>query len=77
MIFQVNQLSLDKTIKLVISPKVILDNLLKDWLLEDIGRGDRTTSGLFVGDEVILEIGHWLVKEIGVITGLAIAARVF
>ncbi|WP_293160773.1 hypothetical protein [Okeania sp. SIO2C9] len=52
MIFQVNQLSLDKTIKLVISQKVILDNLLKDWLLEDIGRGDRTTYGLFVGYEV-------------------------
>ncbi|MDE5069483.1 MAG: nicotinate-nucleotide diphosphorylase (carboxylating), partial [Trichodesmium sp. St18_bin3_1_1] len=32
----------------VIPPKIILDNLLKDWLLEDIGRGDRTTSGLLL-----------------------------
>ncbi|NES08205.1 MAG: nicotinate-nucleotide diphosphorylase (carboxylating), partial [Okeania sp. SIO2F4] len=44
--------------KAVIPPKIILDNLLKDWLLEDIGRGDRTTSGLFVGDEIILGTGH-------------------
>ncbi len=63
--------------KAVIPPKIILDNLLKDWLLEDIGRGDRTTSGLFVGDEIILGTGHWLVKEPGVIAGLPIAARVF
>ena len=63
--------------KAVIPPKIILDNLLKDWLLEDIGRGDRTTSGLFAGDEVILGAGHWLVKEPGVIAGLPIAARVF
>ncbi len=61
----------------VVPPKIILDNLLKDWLLEDIGRGDRTTSGLFSADEVIPGIGHWLVKESGVIAGLPIAARVF
>ena len=61
----------------VIPPKIILDNLLEDWLLEDIGRGDRTTSGLLLGDEVIVGAGHWLIKEAGVITGLPIAARVF
>jgi len=63
--------------KAVVPPKIVLDNLLKDWLLEDIGRGDRTTSGLFAGDKVILGGGHWLVKEAGVIAGLPIAARVF
>ncbi len=61
----------------VIPPKIILDNLLEDWLLEDIGRGDRTTSGLLLGDEVIVGGGHWLIKEAGVIAGLPIAARVF
>ena len=61
----------------VIPPKIILDNLLEDWLLEDIGRGDRTTSGLLLGDEVIVGAGHWLIKEAGVIAGLPIAARVF
>lgn len=63
--------------KAVVPPKILLDNLLKDWLLEDIGRGDRTTAGLFSVDEVIPGVGHWLVKESGVIAGLPIAARVF
>ena len=61
----------------VIPPKIILDNLLKDWLLEDIGRGDRTTSGLFTEVMIILGTGHWLLKESGVIAGLTIGARVF
>ncbi|MDJ0555991.1 MAG: carboxylating nicotinate-nucleotide diphosphorylase [Microcoleaceae cyanobacterium MO_207.B10] len=63
--------------KATLPPKIILDKLLKEWLLEDIGRGDRTTAGLFAGDEVISGVGHWLVKEPGVIAGLPIAARVF
>ncbi|NEQ76034.1 MAG: carboxylating nicotinate-nucleotide diphosphorylase [Okeania sp. SIO2C9] len=61
----------------VIPSKIILDNLLKNWLLEDIGRGDRTTAGLFSADQVIPGAGYWLVKESGVIAGLPMAARVF
>ncbi|NEO55287.1 MAG: carboxylating nicotinate-nucleotide diphosphorylase [Okeania sp. SIO3B5] len=61
----------------VIPSNIILDNLLKNWLLEDIGRGDRTTAGLFSVDQVIPGTGYWLVKESGVIAGLPIAARVF
>lgn len=61
----------------VIPPNIILDNLLKNWLLEDIGRGDRTTVGLFSADQIIPGAGSWLVKESGVIAGLPIAARVF
>ena len=61
----------------VIPPNIILDNLLKNWLLEDIGRGDRTTAGLFSADQVVLGTGYWLVKESGVIAGLPMAARVF
>lgn len=55
---------------------IVLDPLLKSWLLEDIGRGDRTTQGLF---DRVIEVGkaEWLVKETGVIAGLPIAARVF
>ncbi|NER06257.1 MAG: carboxylating nicotinate-nucleotide diphosphorylase [Okeania sp. SIO3C4] len=63
--------------KAVLPPKILLDNLLKDWLLEDIGRGDRTTTGLFSADQIIPGAGYWLVKESGVIAGLPIAARVF
>ncbi len=55
---------------------IILDRLLQDWLLEDIGRGDCTTQGLFTGERKI-EQATWIVKEDGVVAGLPIAARVF
>ncbi len=55
---------------------IIVDRLLQDWLLEDIGRGDLTTQGLF-NRESKLNQGTWIVKEDGVIAGLLIAARVF
>ena len=55
---------------------IILDRLLENWLLEDIGRGDFTTQGLFEDSGDISRAG-WIVKEDGVIAGLPIAARVF
>jgi len=55
---------------------IIIDRLLENWLLEDIGRGDFTTQGLFV-DRAKINRAVWVVKEDGVITGLPIAARVF
>ena len=57
-------------------PGIILDSLLQNWLLEDIGRGDRTTAGL-VSTGRIQSQACWLVKESGIIAGLPIAARVF
>ncbi len=55
---------------------IIVDRLLKDWLLEDIGRGDFTTQGLFNSESKISQ-AIWVVKEDGVIAGLPIATRVF
>lgn len=55
---------------------IILDHLLEKWLLEDIGRGDFTTQGLF-GSQAKTNKAIWIIKEDGVITGLPIAARVF
>jgi nicotinate-nucleotide pyrophosphorylase (carboxylating) len=55
---------------------IIVDRLLENWLLEDIGRGDFTTQGLF-NDKTAINQGIWVVKEDGVIAGLPIAARVF
>lgn len=55
---------------------LILDSLLRDWLLEDIGRGDRTTECIF-GVDAPIGKAHWLLKEEGVIAGLPIAQRVF
>jgi nicotinate-nucleotide pyrophosphorylase (carboxylating) len=55
---------------------LVIDPLLKTWLLEDIGRGDRTTNGLFDRD-VGIGKAEWIAKENGVIAGLPIAGRVF
>ncbi|MGK7875724.1 MAG: carboxylating nicotinate-nucleotide diphosphorylase [Xenococcaceae cyanobacterium] len=60
----------------MLPPPIVLDPLLHNWLLEDIGRGDRTTQGLF-NQEVGGGKAEWIAKEAGVIAGLPIAARVF
>ena len=54
---------------------LVLDPLLRGWLLEDIGRGDRTTQSLLAGENT--GQGSWVAKSPGVIAGLPIAARVF
>lgn len=59
----------------LLPPWIVLDPLLIQWLQEDIGRGDRTTESLNVGDRpgrATLEV-----KQAGVVAGLPIAARVF
>lgn len=56
---------------------IIVDRLLQDWLLEDIGRGDFTTQGLFHQSEAENSKAIWVVKEDGVVAGLTIAGRVF
>jgi nicotinate-nucleotide pyrophosphorylase (carboxylating) len=65
-----------KTRTVVLPPLLVLDQFLQVWLLEDIGRGDRTTQTLFSS---VSRLGQaqWIVKEAGIIAGLPIAARVF
>ena len=58
----------------VLPPLLLLDRFLQDWLLEDIGRGDRTTQALISPGT---RQAVWIAKEAGVIAGLPIAARVF
>ena len=60
----------------VLPPSLVLDPLLRSWLLEDIGRGDRTTQGLLAG-HVRNEQASWVAKAPGAIAGLPVAARVF
>jgi nicotinate-nucleotide pyrophosphorylase (carboxylating) len=55
---------------------LILDSLLRDWLLEDIGRGDRTTDCIFT-EKSTRSKAYWIIKEEGVMAGLPIAERVF
>lgn len=59
-------------------PFILLDSLLQSWLVEDIGRGDRTTGALFSADNPLESVrAEWVAKEAGVMAGLPIAARVF
>ena len=60
----------------VLPPSLVLDQLLQGWLLEDIGRGDRTTQGVLAGESRKGQ-GTWVAKAPGIIAGLPIAARAF
>jgi nicotinate-nucleotide pyrophosphorylase (carboxylating) len=65
-----------KTSTAVVPPFLVLDRLLQDWLLEDIGRGDRTTGSL-LSKSTQTGKAKWIAKEAGMVAGLPIAARVF
>ncbi|MFQ4144396.1 carboxylating nicotinate-nucleotide diphosphorylase [Chlorogloeopsis sp. ULAP02] len=60
----------------VLPPWLVLDQQLHSWLVEDLGRGDRTTQSLLYAD---VQDGQakWIAKAPGVIAGLPVAARVF
>lgn len=62
--------------KAILPPFLVLDPLLQSWLMEDIGRGDRTTQSLFP-DGATAGFAKWVAKETGIIAGLPIATRVF
>jgi nicotinate-nucleotide pyrophosphorylase (carboxylating) len=62
---------LNKTI--ILPSQLVLDRFLQELLIEDIGRGDRTTQSLISGSRRAI----WIAKENGVIAGLPIAQRVF
>ncbi|MBF2078145.1 MAG: carboxylating nicotinate-nucleotide diphosphorylase [Synechococcales cyanobacterium T60_A2020_003] len=60
----------------VLPPTLITDQSLREWLIEDIGRGDRATQSILApGDKP--QQAEWIVKEAGIIAGLPIALRVF
>lgn len=60
----------------VLPPLLLLDPLLHNWLLEDIGRGDRTTQSL-IAQGCWVGQAKWVAKAPGVIAGLPVAKRVF
>jgi nicotinate-nucleotide pyrophosphorylase (carboxylating) len=64
------------TVAAVLPPWVVLDPMLEGWLVEDIGRGDRTSQGLFPSGAPV-GMARWVCKESGVVAGLPVAARVF
>ena len=60
----------------VLPPFLLLDPLLHNWLLEDIGRGDHTTQSLIAQGSWVGQ-ANWVAKAPGVIAGLPVAKRVF
>ncbi|MFN6474605.1 MAG: carboxylating nicotinate-nucleotide diphosphorylase [Nostoc sp. SerVER01] len=60
----------------VLPPWLVLNPLLHGWMLEDIGRGDRTTNSLLIEDATA-GTAKWIAKAPGIIAGLPVAARVF
>ncbi|MBK1990055.1 carboxylating nicotinate-nucleotide diphosphorylase [Sphaerospermopsis aphanizomenoides BCCUSP55] len=60
----------------VLPPFLVLDQLLQSWLVEDIGRGDRTTQSLLSANANIGQ-AKWVAKAPGIVAGLPVAARVF
>ena len=61
----------------MLPPFIVIDPILENWLREDIGRGDRSTSGIFPNGQAPIGKAVWIAKADGVIAGLPIAARVF
>ncbi len=61
--------------ELAIPSGIVLESLLRQWLLEDIGRGDVTTQGLLLSSRQ--GRAEWVIKEDGIVAGLTIAAKVF
>ncbi|MEM9274997.1 MAG: carboxylating nicotinate-nucleotide diphosphorylase [Cyanobacteria bacterium P01_F01_bin.143] len=61
--------------ELVTPSGIVLESLLRQWILEDIGRGDVTTQGLLLRDRQ--GRAEWVIKEDGLVAGLNIAAKVF
>jgi nicotinate-nucleotide pyrophosphorylase (carboxylating) len=61
----------------MLPPQIVTDPILESWLREDIGRGDRTTMGLFPHDDAPAGEAVWIAKATGTIAGLPVAKRVF
>ncbi len=55
---------------------LIVGPMILHWLQEDVGRGDRTTSGIPQATERT-GTATWLAREKGIVAGLPIAAQVF
>ena len=58
-----------------IPSRIVLESLLRQWLLEDLGRGDVTTQGLLLSNHQ--GRAEWVTKEDGIVVGLIIASQVF
>jgi nicotinate-nucleotide pyrophosphorylase (carboxylating) len=60
----------------VLPSLILLDPLIKQWLSEDIGRGDRTTEAI-LGNTPTLGKAELRLKQAGRVAGLPLIERVF
>ncbi|MBV5261086.1 carboxylating nicotinate-nucleotide diphosphorylase [Synechococcus moorigangaii CMS01] len=58
-------------------PWLLVDPLLKQWLQEDLGRGDRTTQSLFANTQAPIGQAKLILKASGRVAGLPLVERVF
>jgi nicotinate-nucleotide pyrophosphorylase (carboxylating) len=57
-------------------PWIVLDEWLKQWLAEDIGRGDRTTEAILSHSSKLGQ-AELRLKQMGIIAGLPLFERIF
>ncbi|MEO1592806.1 MAG: carboxylating nicotinate-nucleotide diphosphorylase [Cyanobacteria bacterium J06632_22] len=60
----------------MLPPEVVTEPWIKQWLREDIGRGDWAVQGLGARSQQFGS-GYWVAKAPGIICGLPIAQQVF
>ncbi|AFY39426.1 nicotinate-nucleotide pyrophosphorylase (carboxylating) [[Leptolyngbya] sp. PCC 7376] len=67
------------THKVLVTPPawLLVDPFLKQWLQEDLGRGDRTTEALFTNKKIPTGQAQLILKAPGIVAGLPFVERVF
>ncbi|MFW6315616.1 MAG: carboxylating nicotinate-nucleotide diphosphorylase [Cyanobacteriota bacterium] len=60
----------------MLPPNIVLEPLFREWLREDIGRGDRAT-GAITGTNNSEKEAIWMTKQSGIIAGLPFAEKIF
>ncbi|MFP4133208.1 MAG: carboxylating nicotinate-nucleotide diphosphorylase [Halothece sp.] len=60
----------------MLPPNIVLEPLFREWLREDIGRGDRATGAITEANNSEKE-AIWMTKQSGIIAGLPFAEKIF
>ncbi len=60
----------------MLPPEVVTEPWIKQWLREDIGRGDWAVQGLGATSQSVGS-GYWVAKAPGILCGLPLAQQVF
>ena len=61
---------------IALPPKILVESLFREWLCEDLGRGDRAT-GAIVQENHPKQEAIWVAKQSGIIAGLPFAKQIF